>query len=79
MLKHLSANNIIKASNCNENKRKTNRKRKIKDLTIEELLGKQPFYSSYIEKPKSRNLSIEELLGENPFCSSNIEKKNLKI
>ena len=73
MLKDLSANNIIKASHCNENK--INRKRKIKDLTIEELLGKQPFYSSYIEKPKSRNLSIEELLGENRFCSSNIEKK----
>ena len=62
-----------------QSKLKKNRKRKIKDLTIEELFGKQPFYSSYIEKPKSRNLSIEELLGENPFCSSNIEKKNLKI
>ena len=39
-------------------------KRKIKDLTIEKSLGEQPFYSSYIEKPKSRNLSIQELLSK---------------
>ena len=37
------------ASDSNKNKIK------IKDLTTEELLGEQPFYSSYFEKPNSKN------------------------
>ena len=60
------------------NKTKKRKKRKIKDLTIEELLGEQPFYSSYIEKPKSRNLSIEESLSEQPFYKAPIEKPSRK-
>ena len=47
-------NNIITTSHSNKNK-----KWKIKDLITEELLREQPFYSSYIEKPRSRNLNIE--------------------
>ena len=39
----LFVDNIIMASHSNKNK-----KRKIKDLTIEELLREQPFYSSCI-------------------------------
>ena len=64
------------------NKTKKRKKRRIKDLTIEELLGEQPFYSSHIEKLKSRNSNIEELLREQPFYSSYIEKpksRNLSI
>ena len=75
----LFVNNIIMASHSNKNK---NKKIKINNLTIEKLLGEQPFYSSYIEKPKSRNSSIEELLGEQPLCSRYIEKpksRNLSI
>ena len=64
------------ASHSNKNKKK--KKRKIKDLTIEELLGEQPFYSSYIEKPKSRNSNIEELLSEQPFYKALIEKPSRK-
>ena len=48
------------ASHSNKNKKK--KKRKLKDLTIKQLLGEQPFYISYIEKPNSSNLSIEGLL-----------------
>ena len=55
-----------------------NKKRKIKDLTTEELLGEQLFYSSYIEEPKSRNSNIEELLGEQPFHNSYIEKPKFR-
>ena len=72
----LFINNIIIASHINKNK-----KRKIEDLTIEEL-GEQPFYSSYIEKPTSRNSNIEELLGEQPFYSNYTKKpksRNLDI
>ena len=64
------------ASHSNKNKK--NKKRKIKDLTTEELLGEQPFYSSYIEKPKSRNSSIEELLREQPFYKAPIKKQKSK-
>ena len=53
-------------------------KRKIKDLTIEKSLGEQPFYSSYIEKPKSRNLSIQELLSEQPYFKQTIKKTKRK-
>ena len=57
------------------NKKKKKKKRKL-------LLGEQPFYIIYIERPNSSNLSIEELLGEHPFYSSYIEKpksRNLSI
>ena len=64
------------ASHSNKNKK--NKKRKIKDLTTEELLGEQPFYSSYIEKPKSRNSSIEELLREQLFYKAPIKKQKSK-
>ena len=64
------------ASHSNKNKK--NKKRKIKDLTTEELLGEQPFYSNYIEKPKSRNSSIEELLREQPFYKAPIKKQKSK-
>ena len=43
------------------------------------MLGEQPFYSCYIEKPKSRNWSIEELLGEQPFLVVILKNKNLEI
>ena len=58
MLLIFFVNNIIiisSNSNKNENKKKT---RKVKDLTIEELLGEKPFYSSYF---KNQNLEIKEL------------------
>ena len=58
------------------NKKKKKKKRKIKDLTIEELLGEQRFYSSYIEQPKSKNLSIKEVLRQHPFYKQ--PKKNQK-
>ena len=64
------------ASHSNKNKK--SKKRKIKDLTTEELLSEQPFYSNYIEKPKSRNSSIEELLREQPFYKAPIKKQKSK-
>ena len=61
------------ASHSNKKKQE---KKKLKDLTIEELLGEQRFYSSYTEQPKSRNLSIKEVLRQHPFYKQ--PKKNQK-
>ena len=64
------------ASHSNKNKK--NKKRKLKDLTIKQLLCEQPFYISYIKKPNSSNLSIEELLGEHPFYKKTMKKPKRK-
>ena len=58
--------------------KKNKEKKKIKDLTIEELLGEQRFYGSYIEQPKSKNLSIKEVLRQHPFYKQPIKKPKRK-
>ena len=61
------------ASDSNKNKIK------IKDLTTEELLGKQPFYSSYFEKPNSKNQILKNYWVNNLFIVLILKNQNLEI
>ena len=69
--KLLFANNIIISSNSNKYK-----KRKNKDLTIEDLLSEQPFYQASTETQKNNKLTNQELLQVLAFYDSvSITKK----
>ena len=60
------------SSNSNKNK-----KRKIKDLTIEDLLREKPFYKAPTERQKNNKLTNQELLQVLPFYDSvGITKKD---
>ena len=69
----LFVNNIITASDSNKNKIK------IKDLTTKELLGEQPFYSSYIDKRNSRNQILKNYWVNNLFIVVILKNQNLEI
>ena len=61
------------ASDSNKNKIK------IKDLTTEELLGEQPFYSSYFEKANSKNQILKNYWVNNLFIVLILKNQNLEI
>ena len=52
---------------------------KIKDLTTKELLGEQPFYSSYIDKRNSRNQILKNYWVNNLFIVVILKNQNLEI